>query len=213
MSQQVNLYQSAFRKGSRQFSIATILQATALVVLGIGFMYGYAYWQVRQLRTDIAQTDKQIAAMTKQVEEATRQAGERLQSKDLQAQVQKLQAQVTEKQRLQKILQSAQFNTQGFSDYLIAFARQHVPGVWITSLDITGAADQMALTGRSTNPELVAQYLRKLSIEKRLNGIEFQTFQMSRAGTDKKDGTAPHVVFAVKTAETSALTTAPKEMP
>ncbi len=213
MSQQVNLYQPVFRKQKRKFSAMAMLQATGIAVVGIGLLYGYTYWQVRQMRAEAVQTDKQLASLTKRMDETARQFGERLQSKDLQAQVQKLQEQVAEKQRLQQILQSAQFNTQGFSDYFIAFARQHIPGVWITGLDITGAADQLTLSGRSTNPELVPRYLQKLSAEKRLSGIEFRTFQMSRGGADTKSGAASYVEFMAKTADPGAPGAAPKGAP
>lgn len=213
MSQQVNLYQPVFRKQKRKFSALAMLQATVLVVLGIGLLYGYTWWQVRQLRAEAAQTNKQLANLTKRMDETARQFGERLQNMDLQAQVQKLQAQVAEKQRLQQVLQSAQFNTQGFSDYFIAFARQYTPGVWITGIEITGAADQLTLSGRSTNPELVPRYLQKLSSEKRLSGIEFQTFQMSRGGADAKGGATSYIDFMAKTADLGAPGTAPKASP
>lgn len=213
MSQQVNLYQPVFRKERRKFSATTMLQATALMVLGIGLMYGYTYWQVRQLRADAAQTDKQLVGLTKQLDETMRQFGERLQSKDLQIQVQKLQQQLTEKQNLQQVLQSAQFNTQGFSGYFIAFARQHIPEVWITGLDITGAAEQLVLSGRSTNPELVPRYLQKLSAETRLRGIEFRSFQMTRVAADSKSGAASYVEFTAKTANLASPAVASKGAP
>ena len=213
MSQQVNLYQPIFRKQRRKFSATTMLQAAVLMVLGIGLMYGYTYWQVRQLRMDVAQTDKQLASLTKRLDETMSQFGERLQSKDLQAQVQKLQQQLVEKRNLQQVLQSAQFNTQGFSGYFIAFARQHIPEVWITGLDITGAAEQLTLSGRSTNPELVPRYLQRLSSETRLSGIEFQSFQMTRVAADGKSGTASYIEFMAKTATAAGPAAAPKETP
>lgn len=183
------------------------------MALGIGLMYGYTYWQVRQLRADVSQTDKQLASLTKRLDETMSQFGERLQSKDLQTQIQKLQQRLVEKQNLQQVLQSAQFNTQGFSGYFIAFARQHIPEVWITSLDITGAAEQLTLSGRSTNPELVPRYLQRLSSETRLSGIEFQSFQMTRVAADGKSGTASYVEFMAKTATTAGPAAAPKETP
>ncbi len=204
MSQQVNLYQPVFRKQKRKFSALAMLQATGIAVLGIGLLYGYTLWQVRGLRVEVANTDKQVASLTKRLDETTRQFGERLQSKELQDQIQRLQRQLVEKQQLQKVLRSAQFNTQGFSDYFIAFARQHIPGIWITSLDITGAADQLTLVGRSTNPELVPRYLQKLSAEKRLSGIEFESFQMSR-GVDTKGAVGSYVEFIAKTAPVAVV--------
>lgn len=207
MSQQVNLYQPIFRKQKRKFSAMAILQATVLMVLGIGLMYGYTQWQVRQLRGEVANTEKQLAGLTKRLDDITRQFGERLQSKELQARIQEVQAQLVEKQQLRVVLSSARFNTQGFSDYFIAFARQHQSGVWLTGLDITGAADQMTLKGRSINPELVPRYLQRLSNEQRLSGIEFRTFQMSRPGVDPKAKPAPsYVEFVATTGATAPAT-------
>ena len=90
-------------------------------------------------------------------------------------------------------------NTQGFSGYFTAFGRQHVPGVWLTSMQITGAADELMLSGRSQVPELVPRYLQRLSQEKQLAGIEFQSFQMNRP----KDH-ARYVEFTVRTGTSAA---------
>jgi Tfp pilus assembly protein PilN len=201
VSQQVNLYRPAFRKQKRRFSATAMLQAAALALAGIGALYGYSYWQVRQLRAEVLRTDQQFAGLQKRLEEITRQFGERVQSKDLQNRVQRLQEQLAEKQRLQQLLQTAQFNTQGFADYFAAFARQHLPGVWITGLEITGAAEQLILTGRSTDPELVPRYLQRLSAESRLRGIEFRSFQMTRGAADAKDAPAAYVEFVARTAD------------
>ncbi len=210
MSQQVNLYQPIFRKQKRKFSAMAMLQATLLMVLGIGFMYGFTQWQVRQLRAEVANTEKQLAGLTKRLDDITRQFGERLQSKELQARIHEVQVQLAEKQQLKVALSSAKYNTQGFSDYFIAFARQHLSGVWLTGLDITGAAEQMTLKGRSINPELVPRYLQRLSNEQRLSGIEFRTFQMSRPGADPKAQSAvPFVEFIAATGASSPGKAAP----
>jgi len=194
VSQQVNLYQPVFRKQKRKFSAVTILQATALVTLIIAAMYGYTWWQVRALRTEVASTDRQLASVTKKLEDTSRQFGERSQSKELLARLKEAESQLADKQRLQDLLNTAQFNTRGFSEYFIAFARQHTPGIWLTGFDIVGAGKQLTLNGRSIQPELVPRYLQRLSAEKRLQGVEFQTFQMSRA-----PGTATYVEFLAKT--------------
>jgi hypothetical protein len=194
VSQQVNLYQPVFRRQKRKFSAVTMLQATALVVLVVGAMYGYTWWQVRSLRAEAANTDRQLAAVTRKLEDTSRQFGERLPSKELQSRIRETEARIAEKQGLQQVLRAAEYNTQGFSEFFIAFARQHTPGVWLTGFDIVGAGEQLTLSGRSTQPELVPRYLQRLSAEKRLSGTEFQTFQMSRAA-----GAAAYVEFLAKT--------------
>lgn len=210
MSQQVNLYQPIFRKQKRKFSAMAMLQATVLMVAGVGLMYGYTQWQVRQMRAEVAQMDKQLGGLTKKLDDITRQFGERLQSKELQARLTEVQIRIEGKQQLRELLSGAEFNTQGFSDYFVAFARQHQAGVWLTGLDITGAAEQLTLKGRSVNPELVPRYLQRLSNEQLLKGIEFRTFQMARAGADPKAATAqPYVEFVATTGETAAAKGSP----
>lgn len=192
MSQQVNLYQPVFRKQKRKFSAVAMLQATVLIVFAVGAMYGYTWWQIHALRTEAVNTDRQLDGLTKKLDDISRQFGERLQSKDLQSRIKEAETEVADKQRLQELLRTARFNTQGFSEFLIAFARQHTPGIWLTGFDIVGSGKELTLSGRSTQPELVPRYLLRLSAEKRLRGIEFQTFQMNRA-----DGT--YVEFLAKT--------------
>lgn len=195
MRQEVNLYQPIFRKQKRKFSAVAMMQAAALVIAGIFALYGYTYWQTRQLRGENTQIDRQLAALSRQLDETSRQFSERLKSKELQEQVTRLEKLLLEKQRLQDALRAGlSANTQGFSEYFVAFARQHIPGVWLTSFDITGAADQLSLAGRGTSPELVPRYLQRLAAEKRLSGVEFRTFQMNHPGE-----TTPYVEFVVKT--------------
>lgn len=200
MSQQVNLYQPIFRKQKRKFSAKAILQATVAMVLGIVALYGYTWWQVRELRNEAIQTDKQLATMTARLDEVTKQFAARLMSKTLQEQVTALEKRVAEKQNLQQTLQGATLtNTQGFSDYFVAFARQHVPGIWLTSFSIVGSTEQLTLQGRSSDPEIVPRYIQRLSAEPRLGGIEFRTFQMSRPAADPKGAPVSYVDFLVRT--------------
>ena len=71
--------------------------------------------------------------------------------------------------------------------------------MWLTEFDITGAAEEMSLAGRTTNPELVPRYMQKLSSEKTLAGIEFRAFQMNRPEPDAKGPDAMFVEFQART--------------
>jgi len=115
--------------------------------------------------------------------------------------ISRLEGEIVAKLQIQEILQRGIFsNTSGFSDYLVSFARQRIQGVWLTGFDITGAAEQMVLAGRTTNPELVPRYMQKLSSEKTLSGIEFRTFQMNRPEPDTKNPESMFVEFQARTA-------------
>lgn len=200
MSQQVNLYQPIFRKEEKKFSTVAMLQAMGLVVIGVVALYVFSWWQGQALKTEIKRVEQSHVAASKRLADATAKFGQHKGPSELDAEIARLENEIMAKQQLQQILQRGIFsNTRGFSDYLVSFARQHVPGVWLTGFDITGAAEQMTLAGRTTNPELVPRYMQKLSAEKTLSGIEFRTFQMNRPAPDTKDPGSMFVEFQAVT--------------
>jgi len=204
VSQQVNLYQPIFRKEEKKFSTVAMLQAVGIVALGIVLMYGYSWWHINSLKEELRQAQKNQAAATKRLAEVTEKFGRRGTGASLDEEIVRLEREVVAKQRMQEILQRGVFsNTHGFSDYLVSLARQHVPGVWLTGFDITGAAEQLSLSGRCTDPELVPRYMQRLSSEKNLTGLEFRVFQMNRPAPDpkeaNKEANTQYVEFQVRT--------------
>ena len=205
MSQQVNLYQPIFRKEEKKFSTVAMLQAMGLVVFGVVVIYAYTWWQVGALKSELKRAEQQHVAASKRLAEATEKFGQRAGKTSLDSEIARMEGEIVTKQRIQEILQRGIFsNTHGFSDYFVSFARQHTHGVWLTGFDITGAAEQMTLAGRSTNPELVPRYMQKLSAEKTLSGIEFRVFQMNRPAADPKEASVNYIEFQVKTADKTA---------
>ena len=192
IQQQVNLYHPIFRKQEKKFSAKAMLQASAVVVGGIVLMYAYSAWQLDSLRQHSAQIDREMAAATKQIEQMGKQLASRKADPALQAEIKRLEALADAGQRLRGILQRERFgNTVGFSNHLIAFARQHVAGVWLTGVSIQGGGADLTVEGRTTDPELLPKYLQKLSAENSLSGTQFQTFVMNRPDEEPTEGKPP----------------------
>lgn len=201
MSQQINLYQPIFRKEEKKFSTVAMLQAMGLVVIGVAALYAFTLWQSQALKTEIKRVEQSHAAASKRLADASGKFGQRKAPSSLDSEIARLEGEIVAKQQIQDILQRGIFsNTIGFSEYFASFARQRIPGVWLTGFDITGAAEQMTLAGRTTNPELVPRYMQKLSSEKTLSGIEFRTFQMNRPEPDAKNPESMFVEFQARTA-------------
>lgn len=200
MSQQINLYQPIFRKEEKKFSTVAMLQSVGLVALGIVAIYGYSWWQNGELKKELKRAEQNQAAAAKRLAEVTDKFGQGGKQSPADIEIARLETEIISKQRIQEALQSGVFtNTIGFSDYFISFARQHISGIWLTGVDITGAADQMVLSGRSTSPELIPRYMQKLSAERPLSGIVFNVFQMNRPAPDAKQVEPPYIEFQVKT--------------
>jgi Tfp pilus assembly protein PilN len=200
VSQQINLYQPIFRKEEKKFSAVAMLQSVGLVAIGVVALYAFMWWQTGTLKSDFRRAEQSHTEASKRLADATTRFGQRKGPSSLENEISRLEGEIVAKQQMQEILQRGVFsNTSGFSDYFASFARQLVPGVWLTGFDITGAGEQMSLAGRTTNPELVPRYMQKLSSEKTLSGIEFRAFQMSRPGSDAKGPDAMFVEFQART--------------
>lgn len=209
MQQQINLYHPIFRRQEKKFSAKAMLQASAAVVAGILLMYVYSAWQLNSLRAQSTQIDREIAASGTQLSQIGAQIASRPADPALIQEISRLEAMVDIGQRLRALLKTEEFaNSQGFSHHLVAFARQHVSGVWLTGMSIYGNGSDLTIEGRTYDPELVPKYLHQLTAEKALAGALFQTFTMNRP-QDKNGTSANFVEFQVKTSATERKAATP----
>ncbi|HLQ26004.1 MAG TPA: PilN domain-containing protein [Acidiferrobacterales bacterium] len=193
MIQQINLYSPIFRKEQKRFSAVAMLQASGLLLAGVVIIYAFLFWQVNSLRAAVKQADAQSASAAKRMEDIA----QRFSAGD---EIGRLETEIAVREQIAGLLKQGSFaNTRGYSDFFIALARQHVSGTWLTAFNIVGAGEKMTLQGRSTTPELVPQYIQKLSREKSLAGREFHTFQITRPDAKQKDSGASYIEFLIAT--------------
>ncbi len=201
MSQQINLLQSGFRKEPKRFSATAMLYACTATLLGIAVVYGLGHWQARGLQADLTRAEGQQIALAEQLQEVSRSFSARAKTQFLENEITKLEALVTAKSRIKEILDHGVFaNTDGYSKYLVALARQHITGLWLTGFAIAGAGERLTLEGRTTVPELVPRYMQKLADEQTLAGIEFQVFRMTRSQDDARARSPAFIEFMATTA-------------
>lgn len=200
MNQQINLYRPIFRKQEKKFSARAMLQAGGAIVAGIVVLYAFVVWQLSDVRSELRQVDSQLASSTKRLNDVSQKFGPGAKNQSLEDEVTKLEKQVSARVQVRELLKRGLFsNTVGFSEFFVAFARQHIPGIWLTGVEISGAGEGMRLQGRTIDPAQVPRYVQRLAAEPPLAGKEFQVFTMSRP--DKKDGEGQHYVdFQFRTA-------------
>jgi len=93
----------------------------------------------------------------------------------------------------------------GHARYLQALARQSVEGLWLTEVTVAGNGDDIALRGRTLDPELVADYLRRLGREDALRGVAFNQLSFQRPlVVDGAAGAQPRFLEFAVTSGTSA---------
>lgn len=198
MSQQINLVNSAFKKQSRPLALPAMLQILALIVAGALAFYGYAGYRLAALEKLAVLSQQRFDTEQARMLSLTAEFSAYQKSHDVQVQLQQLEKQVAQAQALVSTLRTGSVsNTAGFSEYMRAFSRQQVQGLWLTAFDISGDGAQMSLSGGVTAPEQVPSYIQKLGTEKIMQGKHFSRLQMQQPEAKSSGERASYVEFTL----------------
>jgi Tfp pilus assembly protein PilN len=206
MSQQINLFNPVFLKQKKYFSAIAMLQALGLLALGSALLAAYASYQASDMRDEAEVTAKQLETAQAQLARAKAEYAPRQKSQVLETQVQKAEAELQSLKQVFDVLQKGDIgNTKGYSEYLRAFSRQTIDGVWLTGLSLVGAGNEIGVQGRALQPELVPAYMTRLKREPVMQGKSFGTLEMQvpqidqvakgGPGAAKQPGLAGYIEF------------------
>jgi hypothetical protein len=206
VNQQINLFNPQLLRQKQYFSMLTMLQALALLMLGSAMLYAYAVYQVQLLTEQSAESSKRYEAAQARLARYSADFSPQQAKQLLEDELKKAEAEAMAQRELIDTLKSGAIgNTSGYSEYMRAFARQTINGLWLTGFDITGDAVQMGMRGGALNPELVPGYIKRLSQEKIMRGKEFAALQMQQHKYEEgKPAGRPYLEFTLQSAETGA---------
>lgn len=188
MSQQINLFNPLFLKQKKYFSVVTMARAIAVLVSGLAIFYLYAVVQDGKLSQ---RAEESTRSYDLQKDRFIRVSAELAPGKidtQLEQDLRAAEAAVAGRQNLLREMQTGVMgNTAGYSEYMRAFARQAVQGLWLTGIQIAEGGEQLALDGRALQPDLLPTYIRRLNGEAAMRGRPFESLTIARV-TTKPEG-------------------------
>lgn len=179
MSQQINLLDPSLRKKTGRNPAARLAQALAVLIAVLAGAAAWAYHENQELTRKVAETGAQVEEAQNRLDQA--QAANVALPKDvaLEKKVAALALQLKGEEAVLATLNNGQLgNTEGYSEYMRAFARQVVSGLWLTDFSIRGAGLDMQIAGRTLRAENVPLYIRQLNQESATQGRIFTTLEM-----------------------------------
>jgi hypothetical protein len=203
MTQNINLLSADFRKPQLRLSFATLAKGLGIALLALFAVQFFLQYQVSDHRAQLSSVQNQIKDHRAQAEKLTGLTAGRKPDPQLEAEIAKLDAELRQAQDSMAALKGGAFGNQdGFAEYMRAFSRQSLEGLWLTGFTITGG-DEIELRGRVVRPDLVPSYLQRLNREEVLAGRSFARFEMSRpsepAGEKKPPAQARSLEFSLNT--------------
>lgn len=186
MSQQINLFNPLFLEKKKYFSAVAMTQALGLIVLGLAAFYGFALWQERNVARQTGESARahelqklQFAKVTAELSPAKREA-------QLDQDLKSIEASIALRQSLVRELGAGgSGGPAGYSEYLRAFARQTVQGLWLTRIQIAEGGAQLTMSGRALQADLVPVLIGRLKRESALRGRPLEALAITRSTAGK----------------------------
>ena len=180
MSQNINLFSPAFRKRREALTLAVVVQCLAVTLAVLGSYHYYLAQQVKGLTEELASADALLKSQRGYVDRVKGKSAELKPDAQLDAEIARLETDLRGARESIEALKGGAFgNQQGFSEYLRAFSRQSINGLWLTGFTIAGNGE-LEIRGRVLSPDLVASYIQRLNKEQVLAGRSFARLEMNR---------------------------------
>jgi len=193
MIQQINLYQDILKQGQAKPVINNTFFGLIVIIL---LIIGYSIYLV----LDLDSTKKSLVLAKQQLSEAeTRVKLNQVQyprqqiNSLLSQEVSRSQTLLASLSRVIELLTDKNSDqTQGFSRYFSALARQSIADVWLTNIVINGQKHSLKLQGSTYKPEKIAVFLQKLHDESVFRGRSFAKLIMEEV--EKTDNQIDFIV-------------------
>lgn len=188
MSQQINLLNPDLRTHWK-LTVDWMGWGLAAALVVILSAFGILRYQVYALGAEAARSEQMLKVERDRLTKLTAEVRQRQSSKLLEEEVRRMEALLASRKEVMETLQSGVLgNTQGYSDYMRAFARQSISGLWLTGFSITGAGHTLGLSGRVLQAELIPAYIRRLNQEPALKGKQFDALAMGQPRQEPAKG-------------------------
>lgn len=181
MIQQVNLYQDILNKNQSKPVINNHIYGLVLVLLlFLGFSL---YLQIDQNNTkeSIQKAQQQLRDAEIEVQQLRSQYPSQQTDPLITQEISRLQNILTSLSQVVYLLSDNESDqTQGFSKYFSALAKQSISDVWLTDININAEQNNLSLQGSTFKSEKIPLFLQKLHQESVFNGRTFATLTVSQ---------------------------------
>lgn len=187
MTRQINLFNSGLRAKREWLTGKSLLNGVGVMIVLLGLYGGVVRWQNQQLTDEANRVGAELSQQQGELARFNEEIAQRKVSKETEVTLQRAEAALQGRERVREALESGALgSSEGFSEFLRAFARQAREGLWMVGLQMAEGGRNITLEGRTVNPDQIPGYIRGLNSEPTLRGRSFEAMNVQLVGEDNK---------------------------
>jgi len=181
MNQQINLFQPIFRKQRKILSFTALIQINVIFLVVLALIYLLGWWTLKQVNLEDSKLAEQHQTNIVRLSELTNKVADWKEKYHSEDKLGKLRAELAAYSYIAQLF-GGEFNSSkvGFSVYFNAFSRQVIKGLWLTGFKVSDGGGAIKITGGALAPEMVPQFIGRLSAEPKLMGTSFGVLRLDR---------------------------------
>lgn len=192
MTRQINLYNPALRAKREWLTGKSLLNGIGVMIVLLGLYGGVVRWQNQQLTEEANRVGAELSQRQTELARLNEEIAQRKVGKETEAALQRAEAALQGRERVREALESGALgSSEGFAEFLRAFARQARDGLWMVGLQMAEGGRNITLEGRTVNPDQIPGYIRGLNNEPMLRGRSFEAMSVRLVGDDDKPAVRP----------------------
>ncbi len=179
MTRQINLFNPALRAKREWLTGKSLLNGIGVMIVLLGLYGGAVRWENHKLTEEANGIGAELARQQEELARLNEEIAQRKVSSETQAALQRAEAALQGRERVREALGSGTLgSSEGFSEFLRAFARQTQDGLWMVGLQMAEGGRNITLEGRTLNPDQIPGYIRALNGEPTLRGRTFEALNL-----------------------------------
>lgn len=182
MAGQINLYDAALERRRDWLALHYVAGLAAALAVAVGALGFVARIDLPALTAQAASGEGQLKAARDQVAALGQQVSGRKPDERLQQEIAARRLLLEARgEILATLRQGLGPQSHSFADYLRGFSRQTVAGLWLTGFAVDATGGGMEIHGRTLDPALLPEYIRRLDQEKAFEGQTFAALKLDLA--------------------------------
>ncbi len=186
MIQQVNLYKGILKQKEKQPVLKNYLYGLLAIIIILTSYSLFLLVDINNTKNTITTTNQQLIEAEFEVQHLRVKFPKKPINKLLIQELSHSQKMLSNLSQVVHLLNDKTSDqTQGFSLYFSALARQSITDIWLTTISINSLNNTISLQGSTYKPESTAIFLQKLHHEKVFQGRAFTKLVMSQSEKDE----------------------------